>query len=361
MEKKLPVYKIKVDPNVLDETGCYAVSLVDNPAIETNWIKLSKEVEEIILSVQQDKQILYGPLLIPGKMIYRRYQNFEYYVVFEKEDIEIIANKFNKQQLTNKLNFMHSDIPVEGYISENWLTAAQDKSKELGFSDLPEGTWFAGVKVEDEKFWTQEIKTENVRGFSIEILAETELIEMSKANVKTNIKFMEVTTKNNEVLVIDGELVAGSMVTLNDTQAPAGDYELEDGTIITVDENGAIAEVKAAEVLDNEPVNNELALVPEEVLTIVQPILDELRQVIADLTTRVETLEAGAAPVDNTELTSQVTELTSQVTKLSSDLEELSNTPAVKSIKDKTEKVEKLAKTEESIVERLNAIKKARG
>ena len=68
MEKKLPTYRIKLQPN--EETAVYAVSLVDSPAIEVDWIKLSKEIQMQFAS-NADKQMLYGPLLIPGKLIYR--------------------------------------------------------------------------------------------------------------------------------------------------------------------------------------------------------------------------------------------------------------------------------------------------
>jgi hypothetical protein len=96
MEKKLPLYKIKVNPE--DESGVYAVSLVDEPAIEYDWVKLSKQVE-MNFSVDTDKKMLYGPMLVPNKMIYRRDENgYEYNIMFEKETIELIAEKFNKNK-----------------------------------------------------------------------------------------------------------------------------------------------------------------------------------------------------------------------------------------------------------------------
>ena len=71
MEKKIPTYRIVVNPDD-EKTGVYAVSLVDEPAIEVDWIKLSKDIKDFEFSVNKDKQMLFGPLLIPNKLIYRR-------------------------------------------------------------------------------------------------------------------------------------------------------------------------------------------------------------------------------------------------------------------------------------------------
>jgi hypothetical protein len=67
--KKLPLYRVKLKND--DKTAVYAVSLVDSPAIEVDWLKLSEELQMSFAS-QEDKQMLYGPLLIPGKLIFRR-------------------------------------------------------------------------------------------------------------------------------------------------------------------------------------------------------------------------------------------------------------------------------------------------
>jgi hypothetical protein len=202
MEKKLPLYKIKVNPE--DESGVYAVSLVDEPAIEYDWVKLSKQVE-MNFSVDTDKKMLYGPMLVPNKMIYRRDENgYEYNIMFEKETIELIAEKFNKNKLGDKFNFQHSDVEVEAFLKENWLTDNPDKSQKYGF-DLPEGSWFGAVKIEDEDFWKNKVKEEEVKGFSVEILAGAELVELSIINNNSNKNTKEMEkTKLGEVKREDG-------------------------------------------------------------------------------------------------------------------------------------------------------------
>jgi hypothetical protein len=178
MEKRLPTYKIIVNPDD-NETGVYGISLVDSPAIEVDWIKLSKELEDIFFSAQKDKQMLFGPLLIPDKLILRKAQNGDLYnIVFDKDTIQTIADKYNETGDNKTFNFQHSDRVVDAVLLQNWITGNIDKSQDYGYA-LPEGTWFGGVKVKDESFWMTEVKSEKVKGFSIEIKAETELIKMT--------------------------------------------------------------------------------------------------------------------------------------------------------------------------------------
>lgn len=180
MEKKIPTYRIRVNPD--DETtGVYAVSLVDQPAIEVDWITLSKEIVEFEFSINKDKQMLFGPLLIPGKLILRRDpKGNDYNIVFDEETIQIIADKYNENKMGDIFNFQHSDQKVNAVLLQNWITGSTDKSQDYGFK-LPQGTWFAGIKVKDEEFWLNDVKTGKVKGFSVEIMAESELIKMTES------------------------------------------------------------------------------------------------------------------------------------------------------------------------------------
>ena len=166
--KTLPIYEIVINDQLLEQ-GVSFISLVDEPAIQVDFIKLAKEQFKLDFAASKDKQMLYGPFLIPDMLIYRQNSQLgEFYVKFSAEQIEKIANKFNRDLNGRNLNFQHSDRVVNGYIAENWIVdPGQDKSKKFGF-DLPQGTWFGGVKIEDEQFWMNEVKTDTVKGFSVE-------------------------------------------------------------------------------------------------------------------------------------------------------------------------------------------------
>lgn len=355
MENKLPIYKIKVDPSK-KSAGVFAVSLVDQPAIEVDWIKLNKE---ILFFENIDQQMLYGPLLIPGKQIFRRHPETgeEFYIVFEADVIEIIARKYNKEKLTDQFNIMHSDKKVEAYLAENWIVKEPDASQAYGFN-LPVGTWFGGVKVEDEKFWKSEVRTEMVKGFSVEIRADLELMDFSKMisqeidkyNEQKQINLMEVKTKDGKVLVIDGELVAGSTITIDGEVASPGEYELEDGTRVIVGEGGAIADIITMKEDDKE---QKLALDPAEVMTAIQPALDEFRSLIAELMSRVDVLEQHEAEYPDAE------EFKKEVEDIKSQVEKLASSAGAPSIVSKTDAKAK-PKSDNQLLEKFSRISKFR-
>jgi hypothetical protein len=348
MENKLPLYRIKINPE--DETGVYAVSLVDEPAIEVDWIKLSKIIE-IDFSANKDKQLLYGPLLIPNKYIYRRDETgYEYNIMFDKETIDLIADKFNKNKLGDIFNFQHSDKSVSAYLKENWLIENPDKSSNYGF-DLPDGTWFGAVKVEDDEFWMSEVKTDKVKGFSVEIKAGVELIEMNKntsiEDKNKNIYLMDYKTKDGLTISWEGDAVIGAdlYIVLEDgSKEPLsdGEYELEDGTKI-VAKDGKLEEVIAAtQMEDVEEMAEPVAPAQDNtaIIEAIKPLFEEFRSIIADLSSRIDALEN----VETTEEESTGTEdLSKVVAELTEKVETLSKMAGGESITKKNDsyKIEK--------------------
>jgi hypothetical protein len=161
--------KRKVVKCVIDEEGrlgITAMGLVDMPAIEENWIALSKMQ---LSAINDERRMLYGPALIPDKEILRYDDKGEaYYVYFEKATVQAIAHQFYKKNLHHNTNLQH-EVPVTGVtVVESWLKEGKsDKSIELGLPDLPDGTWFIGTKVEDNEVWN-DVKEGKVKGYSIE-------------------------------------------------------------------------------------------------------------------------------------------------------------------------------------------------
>lgn len=148
-----------------DEDGVNIISLVEFPAVERNFIQLSKEVK---LSLNEEKRELLGVALIPNFPIYRRDKNGEYYITFSAEAIRKAAIDFYK-----KLNVNMADVEHTHNL-ENGITYFQSLiiDKEQGicptaFKDLPDGTWIVGCKVENDKVW-EAVKSGEVKGFSID-------------------------------------------------------------------------------------------------------------------------------------------------------------------------------------------------
>jgi len=377
MEKKLPLYKIIVDP-ADEQTGVYAVSLVDEPAIEVDWIKLSKQdAIEMLFAANKDKQMLFGPLLIPNKLIYRRDESGnEYNIVFDEETIQIIADKYNENKLGDVFNFQHSDQKVEAVLLQNWIVGKVDKSQDMGFS-LPEGTWFGGVKVKDEGFWLNEVKTEKVKGFSVEIMAGTRLIEMTADADKNKIDLMEYKTKDGLTLTWEGDAAVGKEVFLileDDTKVAAdnGEYELEDGTKIAI-ANGKVAEIMAPEAPTEgedleEPAapaaepNAEVANAARMVIgTEVMPIVDELRGIIAELSSRLDKLENVEPTTEEEANTEEEYATLSKVAELEDKIETLSKMAGAPSIaRTKTDSEIKRENLEKQIIDKLGFFRKTK-
>ena len=159
------VFDIKIEENFT--SGVQAISLVKAPAIEENFVALSKD-NKVSLKVNEDKQELIGPVLIPDKLILRRSGEKEYYIKASADVIKQIANKFIKASYQKNITHEHKDNLDVAFVSETWIKEyEQDKSNSLGY-DLPIGTWFAKIKIEDENYWNNQVKTGLVQGFSIE-------------------------------------------------------------------------------------------------------------------------------------------------------------------------------------------------
>lgn len=148
--------------------GIEAVSLVDYPAIESNFIALAKDYEMKLAEVDGEKRILMGAALIPNKQIYRKFGEDEFYVFFSEATVKQASELFLKQGNQSNATLQHKD-KIDGMtVVESWIidNPEMDKSKEYGFS-LPKGTWMISMKAENDAVW-QDVKDGKVKGFSIE-------------------------------------------------------------------------------------------------------------------------------------------------------------------------------------------------
>lgn len=166
----LPIYDAFIDTDDL-ESGIKFISLVADPAIEIKGFCFANTNPRLFkLAVNKEKQIVAGPAMIPGKLILREDENGNFfYIRFSREEVKKIFDKFNKNNNSRSINLDHTDRMVPGYIEQFWYVAdpIYDKSKIYGFN-LPIGTPFYEVKIEDQKFWESEVKELQQCGFSIQ-------------------------------------------------------------------------------------------------------------------------------------------------------------------------------------------------
>jgi len=157
---------------ILDETmaltGIDAISLVEHPAIEEDFIALNTQKKQTFALQNQEKRLLMGAALIPDKPIYRTDGENEYYVYFSKDTVRKAMELFFKKGYQSNATIEH-DYEVEGTtIVESWIIEDEtlDKSRAYGL-DLPVGTWMVSMKVDNESIWKR-VKDGEFKGFSIE-------------------------------------------------------------------------------------------------------------------------------------------------------------------------------------------------
>lgn len=151
-----------------DLDGIDAVSLVDAPAIEENFIALNKEYKMDLAEVDSEKRILMGAALIPNKQIYRKNGKDEFYVFFSEATVKQASELFLKNGNQSNATLEHKAKFDGATVVESWIidNPDMDKSKQYGFS-LPKGTWMISMKIEDDKVWN-DVKDGKYKGFSIE-------------------------------------------------------------------------------------------------------------------------------------------------------------------------------------------------
>lgn len=162
----MDIIELFIDEN--DEvSGIEAISVVENPAIESDFIAL-KNQEFKLAEVDKEKRILMGAALIPNKPIYRRSGDNEYYIYFSRDTVRKASELFFMRGNQNNSTLEHN-LPLTGLTAvESWIVEAeQDKSRHYGL-DVPVGTWMVSMKVHNDEVWNDFVKTGKVKGFSIE-------------------------------------------------------------------------------------------------------------------------------------------------------------------------------------------------
>jgi len=164
---------MKIVELVIDEadeqSGIEAISVVESPAIEENFVALNKH-EILLKEVDSEKRILMGAALVPNKQIYRRNDKTdeEYYIYFSEATVRKASELFFKKSNHQNATLEHSENVEGTTIVESWIVenSKQDKSAIYGM-DMPVGTWMVSMKIDNDEIYEKAKKGE-VKGFSIE-------------------------------------------------------------------------------------------------------------------------------------------------------------------------------------------------
>ena len=351
----MKTYEAKYNPKL--NKGVYGISLVENPAMEGLFIALSKDEVVQFKTVDEEQRILMGLVLEPNKPIYRNQNGEEFNIVFNEQTIKDLSYGFFK-------NHNHSNSTIEHDVKQNiqgvtftesWIVENPDidKSTNFGFK-YPKGSWIAVMKVDSDSVWNDYVKSGKVQGFSIDAM-----LSLEEVNLKSNIEMSntntllerillaltpnkEVDVKLGDIMLADGSLKIeydGEMlspqiacwVTAEDgtrVPVPVGEHPLEDGTILIVEQEGIVKEVKPAEVeVKEEPapvveaqedgkVSND-AKIASEIESAIKSILIKYttqEQTIAELKSQVEALgkQPASRPISSTPMQVDLSKMTKQ-------------------------------------------------
>ena len=161
------IIELILDEEDLD-AGVEAISIVESPAIESDFVAL-KNQEIKLAEVDKEKKILMGALLIPNKPIYRNGSEGEYYIYFSKDTIVKASQMFLQNGNQSRSTLEHAQALNGLTLVESWIVEDKAKDKTALYSlDVPVGTWMGSVKVNNEDVWNEYVKTNKVKGFSIE-------------------------------------------------------------------------------------------------------------------------------------------------------------------------------------------------
>jgi len=179
----------KIIELIIDEeneiSGIEAISVVENPAIEEDFIALKEHKDIKLAEVDAEQRILMGPALIPNKKIFRKGEEDDYYIYFSEDTVRKASELFFIKSKHQNSTFEHSFELSDMSVVESWLIedSKNDKASAYGF-DLPKGTWMVSMKVLNDDVW-KAVKAGEVKGFSIEGYFADGL-ERPKESIKEN-------------------------------------------------------------------------------------------------------------------------------------------------------------------------------
>jgi len=164
----MKVFYINIDE--MDGTGIDAISLVDVPAVQRNFLCFGEE-KPVKLNFDDSKHIITGVVCLADTPIYRYNEKYgEYYVVFTKETIQKMVEKFARMDLFKQVNLQHDDEKfVDGiYMIESYIVNSERGIAPVEFADIPDGSWVASYKVDNEELWKEIVNGNKLNGFSLQ-------------------------------------------------------------------------------------------------------------------------------------------------------------------------------------------------
>ena len=318
--EKIEVFELVID--IDDESGVTAIALVDQPAIESNWMAFSQQIEHKFAVKDEDKRIIEGYFMVADLLIPRIGEHGEkFFVKFSAKTIEAIREKQSRLGMNNNFNLMHDPNKIADgvYMLDNIIIDNErGKVAPKEFEKVPDGSLWGSAKVDNDEIWEQ-VKNGTFKGFSVEgmfkqlepVSMDEDLINKLRDTIQDFEKSIEdnVQLSNNKTIdnmsketlekvkkLIFGEDTAEATVTEIKLMAA----ELADGTMVNVEpalEVGAMVTVEVEGVVAPIP-NGEYPLADGMIITISEGAISDIKEVEAE---EEEAMETEATPQATTE------------------------------------------------------------
>lgn len=333
----IPVFEALIDSI---DTGIYKISLVDLPAVESDFVAFDKQNKVMKYSIENEEQrMVTGVIMRANFNIYRYDEEFgEYYIKYSPETIKLMAEKMMIDNTFNNINLMHEDgTDVEGVnLVELFIKDTNKGINPANFDDIENGSLFATYKINNDAIWEQ-IKLGTFRGFSLEGIFDIERTQFRKTKKEKNTflqtmnrlfnKFLKSFVKCGSLTTVDdkefywvgeADLQIGDELFYNADGEEAikvedGEYELKDGTVIVVTD-GLVSEIREAdgekedsldneieakkdtkceeeEIVDENPEDKTKVIVEDPEKSELEKKVDELESEVEDLMQKIDTLE----------------------------------------------------------------------
>lgn len=336
----LDIYEAKIE-NATD--GIVAISLVEYPAVESNFVCFNQDREIQKFAIEnEDKHLITGVIMLANSPIYRRDGDYEFYITYSPETIQLMASK-----MLNDGTFKLNDIQHNGkFIKGLSLVELYIKDEAKGINpsflnNIPDGSLLATYHCDDDELWNEIKNGDMLNGFSLEGYFGVQKLNNQKQKhnimniiekfMKKLIKFSEINTDKGILLIQDGEAfevgvevyveVDGEWVSAED-----GEYRLDDDRVVVI-ADGKIAEIREKEV--EEPVvEEEVVVEAEDEVIVEEPVepqpderdvyqeqIDALKAEIAELREEIEALRNSLAEIVKTPAAPPVVEEFSKVTE----------------------------------------------
>lgn len=293
-------YKAKFNP---DSLNVFAVSLVEQPAMEGNFVAFQKNEEVLFKEVSKNRFM--GLILEPDKEIYRNQNGVEFTISIPEEEVKKFAYNFQKQGFQNNSTLQHDGEPIKGVsFVETWLIENPeiDKSTNFGFH-YPKGSWMGVMEFENEEV-AKQYKEGKIKGFSIEAYMQLEEINLNNVNM-SEIKEESLLNKISDAISLAFEKVGFKQAEKEEVK----EIELE----AKVEEDKEKVETK----MEDAPVSNDA----ENLAKLMQDLIAKLTELMQPVSEEVVAMKK------------EIAEFKEENVNLKKEVEEISKQPATKIVK----------------------------